>query len=98
MVVYVCARLHHLNACNIMSNIIFRNKNKSAWTVLFTVYNAHNYVPVCAWELLDLHKSRQGNTTNLNISFSMEKEIELLRRDLNPRHTAFMHGQLKCIQ
>ena len=26
-----------------------------------------------AWELLDLHKSKQGNTTNLNISFSNEK-------------------------
>ena len=29
---------------------------------------------VCTWELLDLHKSKQGNTTNLSISFSMENE------------------------
>ena len=34
---------------------------------------------VCVWcmvymELLDLHKSKQVNTTNLNISFSMENE------------------------
>ena len=26
------------------------------------------------WKLLDLHKSKLGNTTNLNISFSMENE------------------------
>ena len=26
------------------------------------------------WKLLDMHKSKQGNTTNLGISFSMENE------------------------
>ena len=35
-------------------------------------------------------KSKQGNTTNLNISFSMMKmKKELLRWDSNPRHTAY---------
>ena len=32
-------------------------------------------------------KTKQGNTTNLSISFLMKKE--LLRRDSNPRHTAY---------
>ena len=52
--------------------------------------------PYCAWKLLDLHKSNQGNTTNLNISFSisMENEKELLEWDLNPRHTAYEAAQL----
>ena len=43
----------------------------------------------CIWKLLDLRKSKQGNTINLNISFSMENEKELLRWDLNPQHTAY---------
>ena len=34
-------------------------------------------------------KSKQGNTTNLTISFSMEMKKELLRWDSNPRHTAY---------
>ena len=34
----------------------------------------------------DLQYINQSNTTNLNISFSMEKE--LLRWELNPRHAA----------
>ena len=33
------------------------------------------------------HKSKQGNTTNLNIYFSNEKE--LLRWDSNPIHIAY---------
>ena len=33
----------------------------------------HTMVRVCAWKLLDLHKSKQGNTTKLNISFPNEK-------------------------
>ena len=32
------------------------------------------YTCRCAWKLLDIHKSKQGNTTNLNISFSMKNE------------------------
>ena len=45
-------------------------------------------VCVCAHaKLLDLHRSKQGNTTNLNISFSNEKE--LLRWDSDPQHTAY---------
>ena len=46
------------------------------------------------WILLDLlHKSKRGNTTNLNNSFSMENEKELLRWDSNPRHTASYIGR-----
>ena len=30
---------------------------------------------VYTWKLLDLHKSKQGNTTNLNISFSKHNGI-----------------------
>ena len=37
-------------------------------------------------------KSKQGNTTNLNISFSNEKK--LLRWDSNPQHTAYEAAQL----
>ena len=43
------------------------------------------------WKLLDLHvhKSKQGNTTNLNVSFFPWKmKKELLTWDLNPRRTA----------
>ena len=32
---------------------------------------------------------RPGNTTNLNIFFSIENKKELLRWDSNPRHTAY---------
>ena len=38
---------------------------------------------ISTWKLLDLHKSKQGNSANLNISFSMEMKKELLRWDLN---------------
>ena len=31
---------------------------------------------ITSWNLLDLHKSKQSNTPNLNISFSMENEKE----------------------
>ena len=31
------------------------------------------------WKLLDLHNSKQGDTTNLNISFSMKNEKEMFR-------------------
>ena len=41
---------------------------------------------VCGSE--DRPRSKQGNTTNLDI-FSMENEKELLRWDSNPRHTAY---------
>ena len=56
-----------------------------------SVYSVVLYARELSWELLDLHKSKQGNTTNLNISFSMENEEkkELLRWDSNPRHTAY---------
>ena len=37
-----------------------------------------------SWELLDLHKSKQGNTTNLNISFSMENEKKSCSGGLKP--------------
>ena len=43
------------------------------------------YTDIC--ELLDLCKSKQGNTTNLNISFTNEKE--LLRWDPNPPTTYY---------
>ena len=43
----------------------------------------------CAWKLLDLDKSKQGNTTNLNIFFFMENKKDLFRWDLNPQHTAY---------
>ena len=36
------------------------------------------------WELLDIHKSKQGNTTNLNISFSMENEKRAAQVGLEP--------------
>ena len=57
-----------------------------------TVKCTHTYITctctcTCTWKLLDLHKSKQGNTTNLNISFSMENEKELLRWDSNPQCT-----------
>ena len=39
-------------------------------------------------------KSKQGSTTNLNISSSMENEKELLRWDLNPRYTAYEDAAL----
>ena len=35
-------------------------------------------------ELLDLHKSKQGNTTNLSISFSMENEKRAAQVGLKP--------------
>ena len=38
------------------------------------VTDTYIHVHAYACELLDLHKSKQGNTTNLNISFSMENE------------------------
>ena len=40
-----------------------------------------------SWKLLDLI-NKQNNTINLNNSFFIENEKELLRWDLNPRHTA----------
>ena len=36
------------------------------------------------WKLVDLHKSKQGNTTNLNISFSMENEKRDAQVGLEP--------------
>ena len=36
------------------------------------------------WKLLDLHKSKQGNTTNLNISSSVEKEKRAAQVGLEP--------------
>ena len=48
-----------------------------------------HYMYIHTRELLDIHKSEQGNTTNMNISFSMEKEKELLRWDSNPQYTAY---------
>ena len=37
--------------------------------------NTHIYIIyIFTWTLLDLHKSKQGNTTNLNISLSIENE------------------------
>ena len=36
------------------------------------------------WELLDLHKSKQGNTNNLNIFFSMENEKRAAQVGLEP--------------
>ena len=37
------------------------------------------------WKLLDLHKSKQGNnTTNLNISFSVENEKRAAQVGLEP--------------
>ena len=44
---------------------------------------------IYAWKLLGLHKSKQGNTTNLNIFFPWKMNKELLRWDSNPRHTAY---------
>ena len=45
-----------------------------------------------AWKQLDRHKSKQGNTTNMNISSSMENEKRAaqvrVRWDSNPWHTA----------
>ena len=35
-------------------------------------------------KLLDLHKSKQGNTTNMNISFSMENEKRAAQVELEP--------------
>ena len=37
-----------------------------------------------SWKLLDLHKSKQGNTTNLNISFSIENEKRAAQVGLEP--------------
>ena len=41
---------------------------------------------VGTWKQLDLRKSKQGNTTNLNISFSNEKRAAQV--GLDPLHTA----------
>ena len=35
-------------------------------------------------KLLDLHKSKQGNTTNMNISFSIENEKRSAQVGLEP--------------
>ena len=51
------------------------------------------------------HKSKQGSTTNMNISFSMENKKELLRWDSNPQYTAYeadalpteLPRQLSCL-
>ena len=40
-------------------------------------------------ELLDLRKSKQGNTTNLNISFSMENEKRAAQVGFKP--TTYMY-------
>ena len=37
-----------------------------------------------SWKLLDLHKSKQGNTTNMNISFSIENEKRAAQVGLEP--------------
>ena len=41
---------------------------------------------VCMWELLDLHvhKSKEGNTTNLNVSFSVENEKRAAQVGIEP--------------
>ena len=51
----------------------------------------YTHVHVYTGELVDLHKSNQDNTTNMNIPFSIEneKKKELLRWDSKPRHTAY---------
>ena len=40
-------------------------------------------------KLLDQHKSKQSNITNMNIFFPWKMKKELLRWDPNPRHTAY---------
>ena len=42
-------------------------------------YNIYIYM-----ELLDVHKSNQGNTTNLNISFSIENEEKKRAAQVEP--------------
>ena len=37
-----------------------------------------------SWKLLDLYKSKQGNTTNLNNSFSIENEKRAAQVRLEP--------------
>ena len=37
-----------------------------------------------SWKLLELHKSKQGNTTNMNISFSIENEKRAAQVGLEP--------------
>ena len=37
-----------------------------------------------SWKLLDLHKSKQGNTTNMNISFSIENEKRAAQVEFEP--------------
>ena len=37
-----------------------------------------------SWKMLDLHKSKQGNTTNMNISFSIENEKRAAQVGLEP--------------
>ena len=55
---------------------------------------------VCAiystWKLVDLHvhKSKQGNTTNLNISFSMENEKRAAQVGYEPT-THCLRGRCK---
>ena len=41
------------------------------------------------WELLDLHKSKQGNTTNMNISFYMKNEKRAAQVGFKP--TTYIH-------
>ena len=40
--------------------------------------------PARTWKLVDLHKSKQGNTTNLNIFFSIENEKRAARVGFKP--------------
>ena len=45
-------------------------------------------------ELLDLHESKQGNTTNLNISFSMESEKRAAQVGFKPMTYVLLTRQM----
>ena len=63
-------------------------KGELIWEMFFSqlLYTAIHVraVGTCIWKQLDLHKSKQGNTTNMNISFSMENEKRAAQVGLEP--------------